>query len=188
MNRRHLIGPAIAVLLIGATGGSLYASGAFKETTSPGPSVLAAGTVDLKAATAGTALTMTDMLPGDRVTKPVTVTNTGTLPMRYSVTSTTTEAVLAAQLDMVVKVDVTHCTDAGFGIDGTAVYGPGDVGATAGMSLIGDVATGEQAGDRTVAPSTTQVLCVQVTLPANSNNTFQGLSTTTKLSFVAEQL
>jgi hypothetical protein len=185
--KRYLIGPAVALALLGAAGGSLYAAGAFSARAGSAETTMVAGTVRLGAMPAGTSLTVTRMLPGDRVTRSVPVVNAGTLPLRYAVTSTTTEARLAAQLDMVVKTGVTNCTDAGFGADGTAVYGPGHFGTPAGQPIVGDVATGAQPGDRDVAPGVTEVLCVQVSLPANSDNSYQGLTTTSNLRFVAEQ-
>jgi hypothetical protein len=187
MKKRYLIGPAVALALLGAGAGSLYAAGAFSAQAGSAETTLVAGTVRLGVTPAGTSLTMSRMLPGDKVTRTVTVVNAGTLPMRYAVTSTTTEAPFAAQLDMVVKTGVTNCTDAGFGADGTAVYGPGDFGTPAGRPVVGDVATGAQPGDRDVAPGVTEVLCVQVSLPANSDNAYQGLTTTSDLRFVAEQ-
>jgi|tagenome__1003787_1003787.scaffolds.fasta_scaffold20170071_2 spore coat-associated protein N len=186
--KRHLTGAAIALALLGAAGGSLYAAGAFSAKAGAAQTTMVAGTVRIGATPAGTLLTMSQMLPGDVVTRPVTVVNSGTLPLRYAVTSTTTEARFAAQLDMVVKTGVTNCTNAGFGADGAAVYGPGDFGTPAGQRVIGDVATGAQPGDRDVAPGVTEVLCVQVSLPATSDNTYQGLTTTSDLRFVAEQL
>jgi hypothetical protein len=186
--KRYLVGPAVALALLGAAGGSLYAAGAFSAKAGGAESTMVAGTVRLGATPAGASLTMSRMLPGDVVTKPLTVVNSGTLPLRYAVTSTTTEARFAAQLDMVVKTGVSNCSTAGFGADGTAVYGPGDFGTPAGVPVVGDVATGAQPGDRDVAPGVTEVLCVQVSLPATSDNSYQGRTTTSNLRFVAEQL
>jgi hypothetical protein len=149
---------------------------------------LTAGRVELTVAAAGAPLTLTGMLPGDRVTRELTVTNSGTLPLRYAVTSTATDAVLSARLDMSVKVGVSHCTDAGFAADGTVLYGPGDAGSVAGLPIIGDVSTGQQAGDRTVDPGAAQRLCVQVVLPVTADNSFKAMTTTASLDFHSEQL
>jgi hypothetical protein len=58
------------------------------------------------------------MAPGDEVTNPITVTNGGSLELRYAVTSTTTENTLAGQLDLTIKTGVTTCTNGGFGASG----------------------------------------------------------------------
>jgi hypothetical protein len=178
--RRYVV-PAVALALTGATAGSLMAAGAFSNTWDAGSVTLTAGRVDLTAAAAGAPLTVHGMLPGDRITRELTITNAGTLPLRYAVTSRTTEAVLSARLDMTVKDGVTHCTDAGFAADGTVPYGPGDAGSVAALPIIGDVSTGQQAGDRTAQPGATQQLCVQLVLPTSTDNSFQSLTTTTTL-------
>jgi hypothetical protein len=115
------------------------------------------------------------------------VSNAGTLQLRYAVTSTTTENALAAQLDLTVKTGVTTCTNGGFATDGTVVYGPGDLGSTTGVNLIGDPGTGAQAGDRTLNAGANEVLCFRVSLPLATGNSFQGLTTTATVAFVAEQ-
>jgi hypothetical protein len=127
------------------------------------------------------------MAPGDQVTNPITVTNGGTLQLRYAVTSTTTENVLAGQLDLTIKTGVTTCTNAGFGADGTVIYGPGDLGSTAGTNVIGNPAQGNQAGDRTLNASANETLCFNVQLPSSTGGTYQGLNTTATLAFQAEQ-
>jgi hypothetical protein len=131
------------------------------------------------------------MLPGDVVTAPITVSNDGTVEYRYSVTSAADDIDglgLAAQLDMTIKTGVTTCTTVGFGVDGAVVYGPADLGSQAGVNLIGDPAQGADAGDRTLAASDDEVLCVQVSLPLETGNAFQGAATTAEFTFNAEQV
>ena len=127
------------------------------------------------------------MAPGSTVTGALTVSNDGSLQHRYAMTSQTTEDSLAAQLDMTIKENVTTCTTAGFGASGTIIYGPADLGSTSDAVVYGDATQGAQAGDRTLAASATESLCVQVTLPTGTGNSFQGVSTTATFNFIAEQ-
>ena len=127
------------------------------------------------------------MMPGDKVTNPITVSNSGAAQLRYAIKSTTTENTAAAQLDMTTKTGVTTCTNAGFGASGTAIYGPADLGSSAGLNVVGDPAQGAQAGDRTLAASASEILCIQVELPLGSGDAFQGLATTATLDFISEQ-
>jgi predicted ribosomally synthesized peptide with SipW-like signal peptide len=151
-----------------------------------------AGTVTLGANPASALITYSAMAPGDVVTAPLTVTNTGTLALRYSGTSLATNADtkgLAAALVLVIKSGVTTCTTAGFGTDGTAVY-TGILGAVApapATKLFGDSASGQQAGDRPLAASANEVLCFQATLPITTGNALQASTTTATFTFDAEQ-
>jgi hypothetical protein len=127
------------------------------------------------------------MIPGDQVTAPITVSNAGTLQLRYALTSTTTENVLAAQLDLTIKSGVTTCTNGGFGTDGTVVYAAADLGNTTAVNVIGDPAQGSDVGDRTLNAAANEVLCFNVSLPGSTGNAFQGLTTTATFAFEAEQ-
>ena len=170
----------------------IVATGAiFTDSQADGANTFTTGTVDLAAAPASAAVAFSGMVPGDTVTAPITVSNAGSVQYRYSVTSTATDADgkgLAAQLDMTIKTGVTTCTNGGFGTDGNVLYGPGDLGSVAGIDVIGDPSQGAQAGDRTLAASATEVLCVQVALPSATGNAFESAATTGTLTFDAEQV
>ena len=117
----------------------------------------------------------------------VVVSNDGTLELRYSITSTTTEDVLAAALDLTIReIDVTTpgvpCDD----FDGTLRYGPADLGSVAGINVIGDPTQGAQAGDRVLAASATETLCFRVELPLSATGP-EGTTTTATFTFDAEQ-
>ena len=126
------------------------------------------------------------MAPGDVVTNPVTVSNAGSLAMRYALSSVATNTDskgLKDQLALAIKAE-----DAGGGCSaftGTSLYS-GDLDSTAGK-LIGDSATGAQAGDRSLAAGISEVLCVRATLPSGTGNAFQGAATTATFTFDAEQ-
>lgn len=177
----------VAVLAAFAALLSLSVLALFTDTASVPANTFSTGTVDISTSPASALVTFNNMAPGDQVTNPITVSNAGTLELRYAVTSTTTEATLAAQLDLTIKSGVTTCTNAGFGVDGTVLYGPADLGSTAGINVIGNPAQGAQAGDRTLAASANEVLCFNVSLPSSTGNAFQGLTTTATFAFQAEQ-
>jgi spore coat-associated protein N len=126
------------------------------------------------------------MVPGDTVTAPLTVTNAGSMALRYAVTSTTTENPLAAALVLTVKVGVTTCNNASWQSTGTVLY-QGALGTTTGSAVFGNPAQGAQAGDRALAVATNEVLCLNVTLPLGASTTVQGLTTTATFTFDAEQ-
>ena len=160
----------------------------FTDTQSVPDNTFSTGTVDISTVPATELVTFSGMAPGDQVTNPITVTNAGSLELRYAVTSTTTVGTLAAQLDLTIKTGVTLCTNAGFGASGTVIYGPGDLGSVAGTNVIGDPAQGDDPpGDRTLVASGGETLCFNVQLPSSTDYTFQGLNTTATLNFQAEQ-
>ena len=187
---KKLITKAIAstmVMALLAAVLALTALALFTDTQSVPSNTFTTGSVDISTAPTSALVTFSGMAPGDQVTNPITVTNAGTLQLRYAVTSTTTENTLAGQLDLTIKSGVTTCTSAGFGVDGTVVYAAGDLGNTSAINLIGNPAQGSQAGDRTLNASANEVLCFNVSLPSSTGNTYQGLTSTATFAFQAEQ-
>jgi hypothetical protein len=68
--------------------------------------------------------------------------------------------------------------------DGPTLY-DGPLGAeTAGF---GDVAMGAQPGDRILAPGQLETLCFEVGMPLDAGNEYQGATTSTSWTIVAEQ-
>ena len=67
----------------------------FTDTATSTGNTFASGGVDITAAPA--AITLTDMVPGSRVTAPIDVSNSGSLDLRYAVTSTTDEDAFAGR-------------------------------------------------------------------------------------------
>jgi hypothetical protein len=173
-----------------------FTSAIFTDSATMPSSTFSTGTVDIDLSDSDETnadnlvtsdITFSAMAPGDQVTAPITVTNNGSLDLRYAVTSTTTENVLAAELDMTIKSGVTTCTDAGFGASGTVEYGAGDLGSTTGTNVIGNPTQGADAGDRTLAAGASEVLCFNVKLPLAATNASQGVTTTATFDFQAEQ-
>ncbi len=178
---------ALAVSVLGVT--TVVTGAYFTDQQDITGNTFSTGSVDLSATPATAVVTLSAMAPGDTVTAPLTVSNAGTLAYRYALLSTVTASTpdLAAQLDLTVKTGVTTCTTAGFSATGTALYGPNDLGSTAGTKIFGDAAQGAQTGDRTLAAGGSEILCVQVSLPSSTGNTYQTKTTTATLRFDAEQ-
>lgn len=180
-----VIGAAVLALTAGLFTVSSLAL--FTDSESVGANVFSTGSLDLTASPTTAVLTLTDMVPGSEVTAPLTIGNGGSLELRYAGTSVTTEDTLAAGLDLTIRVGVTTCDNTDWDATGTVIYATGDLGSTGGIALFGDVSTGAQAGDRTLAASASEVLCANVTLPSNAPNSVQGLTTTATFTFDAEQ-
>jgi predicted ribosomally synthesized peptide with SipW-like signal peptide len=189
LSRRHLSRILFVLLLVGVIGASLgVASNAiWTDSEDVDANTFSTGTIDISTNPTTALVTYSDMAPGDEVTNPITVSNAGSLELRYAVTSTTTEDTLAAQLDLTIKSGVTTCTNAGFDTDGTVIYTTGDLGSTTGIDVIGDPTQGDDTGDRTLAASANEDLCFNVELPSSTGDSFQGLTTTATFTFAAEQ-
>lgn len=174
-------GASLSAIMIATTGAIFTDSQAVSANT------FTAGTVDISTTPSSAVVAFSNMAPGDTSVGELAVDNDGSLEMRYAVTSVTTENVLAAQLDMTIKTGVTTCSSAGYDTDGTIIYGPADFGSTGGTAIIGDPAQGAQAGDRVLGAATSEDLCIRVSLPLSTGNSFQGLTTSGTLTFDAEQ-
>jgi spore coat-associated protein N len=144
------------------------------------------GTLDLVATPATAVVTAGAMAPGDQVTAELDALNNGTLELRYSATSTTTEDTLASELVLTVKSGVTTCDDANWGTDGTVLYS-GVLGTTGTTPLFGNPVQGADAGDRVLAAGANEPLCFNVTLPLAATNAAQGLTSIATFTFDAEQ-
>lgn len=180
----------VAILALLSAVLTLTALTLFTDTQSVPANTFTTGTVDISTSPTSALVTFSGMAPGDQVVNPITVSNAGSLQLRYAVTSTTTENTLAAQLDMTIW-DENEEADGGTTCNTTApaivLYAPADLGSTAGTNVIGNPAQGSQAGDRTLNAAASEVLCVKVSLPSSTGNTFQGLTSTATFAFQAEQ-
>ena len=176
MVSKILITIGVMAALIGAL--VITAMALFTDTQSVPANAFTTGTIDISTSPITTLVTFSNMLPGDQVTAPITVTNAGANQLRYAITSTTTENTLAAQLDLTAKSGVTTCTSGGFGSSGTVIYATGDLGNTTAVNIVGDPAQGAQAGDRPLNGTANETLCFNVSLPLATGNTYQGLTST----------
>jgi spore coat-associated protein N len=121
------------------------------------------------------------MMPGDVASDSLTISNAGTATFRYAMSTLATNA-LGGQLTAEVRE-----ADAG---GGCAAF-TGAVVVTGGTTLngasFGSAAQGAQAGDRVLAGGASEVLCFRITLPLNTLNAFQGVTSVATFTFNAEQ-
>lgn len=173
---------AVAVAVTGAV---------FSDTGSVGGNGFSTGDVEIGTDPASALVSFSsDMAPGDADVGAVTVTNAGSLQLRYAITSTTTENTLAAQLDLTVWGEAAEAdgdADCASSAPATVLYGPADLGTTTGAPVVGSATSGSQSGDRTLAAAAGEVLCFRVALPIGTTSDFENLDTTATFAFVAEQ-
>lgn len=131
-----------------------------------------------------------NLAPGDIVFRPVTVTNVGSLDLRYAVTGATTAQTKA--LGSVLRytiyegLNAPNCS-AGTLTGATAVVSNAAIGA-GGTPLIGTTAPGQQSNERLIAAGAgADVLCVAMELPVATDSTYELASATVTLTLDAEQ-
>ncbi len=186
--RRLLASIAVAALSL-VTLGSLTTGALFTDSEDLGANSFTTGTLVLGLTPTTALFAVANMAPGDTVSKPLTVSNTGTLGLRYAVTGSATDPdgkTLRGQLQFTVYSGVTavNCTAGALGA-GTVLYGPATLGASA--PVFGNPAQGNQAGDRSLAAAANEQLCFVATLPLATGNAFQNATTTVSFTFDAEQ-
>lgn len=137
----------------------------------------ASGTIDVTSSPT-VAFAVTGMVPGDATTQALTIANAGTAELRYSLTSAATNT-LGQALTLTVKTLGTSCA----AFDGSVVV----ASASLDGALMGNSAQGNQAGDRTLAAASSEVLCFQVGLPISAGDTLQGATSDVTFTFDAEQ-
>lgn len=186
--RFALIG-GIAITVLGAylsTGATAF----FTANGVIGTNTFTAGSLDIALTPEGpaaTAISFANMVPGDSVTQPVTVSNVGSVNFRYAMTSIATNPDGRALKDQLVFTIKT--ADGGGGCSsftGVTIY-TGDLDSTTGK-IIGDPATGAQPGDRIIDSPLAEVLCFRGTLPTTAGNLYQSATTTATFTFDAEQV
>ena len=124
-----------------AVGSALFVSSATVTNNE-----FATGSVIITTNPTSALVTYAGMAPGDSVTRPLLVTNEGTLALRYAMTSSSTNPdgkALAQAIQLAIKSDMTTCDADHFAADGTLVYS----GSLANAAF-GDPAVGPQPGDR----------------------------------------
>jgi hypothetical protein len=194
-NRRGRLVPALLLFALALATATLGVSGAlFTDSDSITNNSFATGSVTLSTSTTTLPFSVSDMAPGDTAgAHDVTVSNDGSLELRYAITSTTTEDTLAGQLDIWIWAEANEGTadgtcDAtpGNGIS-TYLYEQGVLGSTSTTNAVGDPATGSHTGDRVLGASASELLCFYVELPSSTGDSFEGLSTAADFAFDAEQ-
>jgi spore coat-associated protein N len=186
--RRLLAAIGIAGLSL-VTVGTLTTGAIFTDSEDLNANSFTTGTLVLGLNPVTALFAVNNMAPGDTVSKPLTVSDAGTLGLRYAVTAAATNADaknLRDQLDFTVfsGVSAANCT-AGTTAGGTVLFGPAAIGSAAG--IFGNPTQGAQAGDRPLGAGSGESLCFVADLPLSTDNTFQAASTTVTFTFAAEQ-
>ena len=114
-------------------------------------------------------VTLGDLVPGDTISRTITVKNTGTQGFRYGVFATQTAGTLL-------------WTDATNGLQLTVADSGGRVLYTGPLSALGTMA-----GPGTLAPGGTELLRYTFALPVSASDAFQGLLQDLTLVFTATQ-
>jgi len=187
--RRRLIASIAVAGLSLVTLGSLTTGALFTDSEDLGANSFTTGTLVLGLTPTTALFSVANLAPGDVVSKPLTVSNAGTLGLRYAVSGTATDPDgkgLRGQLAFTVYdgVSAANCT-AGTFTGGTVLYGPTALGASS--PVFGNPAQGAQAGDRPLGAAASEPLCFVASLPLSTDNTFQGATTTVSFTFDAEQ-
>lgn len=170
----------VTALLLGLTtvslGAGMFSLALFTDTDGS-TADFEAGTVDIT--TSPTVLFDIDaMVPGDDTTQALTIDNDGTATFRYAMTVTAT-GTLGDALTLQVRTQGTNCAT----FDGTVIL----AATTLDGAAFGDPTAGADTGDRTLAPISSEVLCVRVSLPLAADDTLQGTTSAATLTFDAEQ-
>jgi len=176
---RRILVSLIAVSLLAACV-SLGGLSLFTESVDNGSNAFTSGSVDISTSPASAFVTMSNMVPGDSVTELLTVTNGGTLELRYAVTTVATNLDslnLRDALTLTIKTEGTDCAT----FDGTQLYT-----GTLASGAIGNPAQGADAGDRTLAASGSEDLCFKVEFPSSATEP-EDAATTATFTFAAEQ-
>ena len=202
--RRRRLVTTVAILTLAGTGIAAMATAAvFTDNSTVNGGEITTGTVDLTTEDLTFTVPSSGLAPGDTLVAPLTVSNTGTLAyryaVRYSATNTTGadggDAPLTDWLQLRVYA-VDTCTKAATDAVGAQLIGAAgsQVGSgplsteVAPAPLVGDVATGQQPGDRVlIAADASEVLCVRVDLPLDTPNEAQDTSANLTLRLDAEQ-
>lgn len=168
------------VVGLGATGTYAY----WTDQVPVSGTTITAGTIDLKvnnqnAVTDFTSMNVNTMVPGDSTAGVVTVTNSGTAPLKYWVDASASNADgkgLGAALTVRITGD-------------SAVSGSGRAVTCAGAALSGSGTTfttnllGTPTTGRLLAAGQTESICIQATLPTNAASSLQAATTNVGFTF-----
>jgi hypothetical protein len=186
---------AIGVLSIG---GRVATQALFTDTQSVAANTFTAGTIDIASSPASALLSLSAMAPGGEVNSPITITNSGTLQLRYAVQRLADDTDSKGLRD---ELRLRVSTKAGAGCDfpyyssnGTVTTHSDDVQLYEGLNFpataadtVGSAVQGSQAGDRVLNASASEDLCFAVVMPSSVGNAHQGATTSATFDFISEQ-
>jgi hypothetical protein len=179
-----IIGTAAAVAGIGTFGG-------FTDSTTPVATNVATGTMKIDLTQPGFAIpaSTTGFVPGDSLTRPVNLVNSGNLGLGSVTLGTTvaTPSVLTTDtvngLQMAVKSCAVPWTQTGTQTAATYTCSSGERLLGSGPA-VGNIVLSNPAS---LAAGGTDYLTFSISLPSTADNTFQGKSAALSLTFTATQ-
>jgi hypothetical protein len=183
------------VALSAVTVVNLASSALFTDTQTAGAATVTTGNVALSLSGKTLAnLGTTALAPGDVKFAVVTVSNSGSLADRYAATltwSASNAMTQAVQVSVRALGSAPSTCDAtlawGASVDNTTYLAKDVVAAGTSQALFGSTAAGAQLGDRSLAASSADYLCVRTVLPAATGNTAASQSSALSIAFDAEQ-
>lgn len=149
----------------------------FTDTASSGNSQFSTGSVDINAAPASALFNVSGMSPGSVSYANLTVSNDGTLPFTYDMSTTATNPDskgLRDALTAEVKKVTGACNQATFNASTTTV---------AASSSLAALSTTDYA----MAAGASESNCYKVSLPSSAPDSVQGATTVATFSFTATQ-
>ncbi|WP_166509590.1 TasA family protein [Blastococcus sp. TF02-8] len=180
---RKVVG-SLGVIGAAAAVAGLGTFGTFSDSATPvDNATVSTGTLGIDAVQQGSlGLNVTGLVPGDSITRAITLKNDGQLPLgKVSVSVTGTgSAVLTNGLTLALKSCPVAWTQSGNTFScasGEKVLGSGAL--TANYDL---------AGAASLIPNGTDYIAYTVTLPTTADNSFQGQSAALKMTFTGTQL
>jgi hypothetical protein len=173
--RRGILALVLALSAV-SLGAGMFSLAIFTDTAAS-TGTFASGTIDI-ATTPAVAFTVGAMVPGDATTQALTIANSGTAQLRYSLTTTATNT-LGDALTLTIRTLGTGCA----AFDGSSVL----AATTLDGAAFGSPTQGPDGGDRTLAAAASEVLCFRVSLPLATGNGLQGTSSSATFTFDAEQ-
>jgi hypothetical protein len=173
---------SIAVVALAV--GTMFSMALFTDDALVDDNTFSTGTIVLSTNPTTQLFTVPNMMPGDSTYGQLTVSNTGTGQLRYSMTSSSTDPVgqgLADAVTLEIRLKAAGTCAADF--TGTSV-----MSSTAlADAEFGDSTAGDDSGDRVLDASTNEVLCFKASLPGSTDDSYQGADTVTTFTFDAEQ-
>ena len=182
---RKVIG-SLGVIGAAAAVAGLGTFGTFTDSSTPVNATIDSGTLSLTATQVGTLpLTVSGFVPGDSITRAVTLYNDGNLPFGGITmgASVTTPSVLTTDAANGLQKSVRSCAVAWVQSGNTYTCASGEKLLGSGP-VTADVAL---TGTAALAAHTTDHIAYTISLPTTADNTFQGKSAALSLVFTGVQ-
>jgi predicted ribosomally synthesized peptide with SipW-like signal peptide len=179
INRVVALG-GLAVVGLGA-GAFVSSTAFFTDTETVATNSFTTATLDLAASPASAVVSSSNLQPGDEINGTLTISNSGSVTLRYAMTTSATDPdgkALRDLMTLVIKTSGTSCA----AFDGTTLYS----GVIASAAL-GNPGVGQQTGDRQLAAAASEQLCFRAAMPTSATNAYQQAATTATFTFAAEQ-